>query len=382
VLLDAGAAELVAVGTDRLTMSAVARRSGLTTGALYSRYDNVGELAAAVWTSRVREQHHALLDIAIRGLVERDRSVSLDHLCDELGSPSDMTLLAVELLATARRIDELEEVVALDVREWLADWRAGPRARDQRRRAQVILTLATVWGAVLHEIPSQRRRDWSSVTKNLRWSFAQPYDKPSQPLVADSVGPVLAHTGNDLQDTLIDSVASVVARVGFERATATRIARRAGVTAGSIYARYRTKEELLDHAVETLLSTRFTDDFAANRDTFGAVDPGSATARVVGGYLSAPRREWRRFRIEAQLAARHRSQLAGAMDRIQEAAIGEYLDFLGAKTPEARAELDMIARYAQVIPLGLAFVDLIVPGVPGIDWRLVLGPLLSPPREP
>lgn len=379
LLLDAGSAEILAVGVDRLGMSAVARRAGLTTGALYSRYENVAELAAAVWTWRVRDRHRALLDIAVKGLVDNDRSVALPLLLEELGSPSRNTLLALEFLAAARRIDELEEVVLLDVRDWLTDWRAGPRSRDPRRRAQIIFTLATVWGVVLHEIPGKRRLDWSYATKSARWSFAQRYDDPSEPLVPDRVGPVLADTGVDSQNALIDSVASIVARVGFERASATRIARRAGLTAGSIYARYPTKDDLLQHAVEILLARRFSDDLAANSYTFTTSDPGSATARVVGGYLSPARREWRRFRIEAQLAARHRRELALTLDRIQEAAIREYLDVLGAKNAEERRALDIIARYAQVIPLGLAFVDLVVPGVPGIDWRLVLGPLLSPP---
>jgi AcrR family transcriptional regulator len=379
LLLDAGSAEIVAAGVDRLAMSAVARRAGLTTGALYSRYENVAELAAAIWTSRVRDEHRALLDVAIRGLVDRDRSVALDRLVDELRSPSENTLLALEFLATARRIDELEEVVLTDVSEWLSAWGASRRAGDQRRRAQVVYTLASVWGIVLHEIPGARRLDWSYITKSVRLSFAQPYTEPPEPFVADVVGPVVADTGNVGQDALIDSVATIVARVGFERASATRIARRAGLTAGSIYARYRTKDDLLEHAVEILLARRFSDDFAANNHTFAASDPGSATAGVVGGYLSAPRREWRRFRIEAQLAARHRPHLALTLDRVQEVAIREYLDFLGARNDEERRALDLIARFAQVTPLGLAFADLVAPGVPDIDWRLILKPLLSPP---
>lgn len=370
---------MVAVGVDRLAMSAVARRAGLTTGALYSRYENVGELAAAVWTTRVRDRHHSLLTVAIEGLVERDRSASFDPLLAELATPSNDTLLALELLATARRVDELEEVVLPDVHRWLTGWHAGPRSRDQRRRAQIIFTLATVWGVVLHEIPSGRPLDWSFVTKSLRRSFAQPYAETPQPLAPDRVGAVHAHTGNASQDALIDSVASVASRVGFERASATRIARRAGLAAGSIYARYRTKDALLRHAVEILIANRFTDDFAANSHTVGAPDPGAATAAVVAGYLSGPRREWRRFRIEAHLAARHRPELAQTLDRVQETAIGRYLDFLGAKTPEDRQALDVVARYAQVIPLGLSFVDLVMPGIPGIDWRLVLRPLLTPP---
>jgi AcrR family transcriptional regulator len=381
VLLDAGSDEIVAVGVDRLTMSAVARRAGLTTGALYSRYENSGELAAAIWTARVRDGHRALLDLAISGLVDRNPSAALDRLVAELRSPSHETLLAIEFLGTARRIDELEEVVLPDVSAWFADWHASPRARDQRRRAQIAFTLASVWGIVLHELPSDRKLDWTYVTKNLRWSFARPFDQLSEPLVADRVGPVVADTGNAGQDALIDSVEVIVARVGFERASATRIARRAGRTSGSIYARYRTKDELLQDAVDTLLARRFRDDLAANSHTFSDADPGSATARVIGGYLSTPRREWRRFRVEAQLASRHRPDLARILDRVQESAIGEYLDLLGARTPEERSGLDIVARFAQVIPLGITFVDQVAPGVSGIDWRIVLRPLLSPATD-
>jgi AcrR family transcriptional regulator len=168
-----------------------------------------------------------------------------------------------------------------------------------------------------------------------------------------------------------------VSRVGFERASATRIARRAGVTAGSIYSRYSTKDDLLRHAVEVLLARRFEDDLAANRHTFTAGNIGSATASVVGGYLSSERREWRRFRIEAQIAAIHRPDLRRALDQTQQQAISQYLDVLGARNDEGRAALDGIAAFAQALPLGLAFLDMVTAGIPSIDWRRVMIPLLN-----
>jgi AcrR family transcriptional regulator len=376
-LLDAATAELAAVGVDHLAMSAVARRAGLTTGALYSRYENVTELAAAVWTNRVERHHHALLDIAVRSVVDRDRAADIDHLHAELLQPSDETLLAVELLATARRVDDLGEVVFRDVAEWMRGWRAGPRAANRQRRAEVAYTVGLVWGIVLHEIPSTTRREWSYTTRSVRWAFRRELPEPSGPFVPDTTHAVTADTGDPSQDALIDSVVTSVARVGFERSSATRIARRAGMTPGSIYSRYRTKDDLLNHAVETLLARRFRDDLAANLHTFTADDPGTATAKVVGGYLSADRREWRLLRIEAQIAAIHRPDLSTALDRIQQAAIREYLDVLGARNDEERAALDEIAAFAQALPLGLAFLDLVAEGIPAIDWRRVMAPLLN-----
>jgi AcrR family transcriptional regulator len=378
LILDAAIEEIEAVGVDALGMSGVARRAGLTTGALYGRYESGGELAAAVWTLRVRDWHHTLLDRAVKMLIDRDERLELEGLVKELATPTSETIAALNLLGAARRVDELEEVVISDVNQWLTDWGAGPRTRRRRRRAQVVLTLANLWGMLLHRDPGRRRIDWSPALHRLAWSFAQPYDEPTDRLIANEVQPVRAQTGDPVQDGLIDAVAAIVARVGLERATGSRIARRAGLTSGAIYGRYETKDDLLEHAIEVLLARRLTDDLASLDETFVASDPSAMTARIVAGYLSPPRRDWRRFRIEAHLAARNHPNVAAMLDRVQEAAKRDYLTALGLRTPKERRELDILARTAQLTPVGLAFADLLIPGVPSIDWRLVFGPLFSP----
>jgi AcrR family transcriptional regulator len=377
-LLDAALDEIAEVGVDRLGMSGVARRAGLTTGALYGRYENVNELAAAVWSARVRDAHFGLLDDAIRALVDGDTTVSVVAVTKELLAPSRETIAALELLAMTRRVDELEEVVTPDLTARMKAWGATPRARARRRRAQVIFTLGAIWGILLHSIPRNRRVDWEPVLERVAWSFVRDYEMPADRLVPESVGAVRADVGDAAQNSLIDSVSAIAARVGFERATASRIARRAQLTSGAIYARYQTKDELLAHAVEVLLAQRFADDLAANTYLFTAPDVGGATARVTGGYLSAPRRDWRIFRVEAQLAARHQPGLASTLDRVQEIAIDAYLDAIGAHTIEEKRILDPVARFAQLVPLGLAYVDIVTTGIPATDWRHVFVPLLAP----
>lgn len=377
-LLDAALDEIAAVGVDRLAMSSVARRAGLTTGALYGRYENAGELLAAVWIARVRAPHFDFLDRAIRRLVDGDESLPLEASAQEIAAPTRTTFAALELLTTARRVDELEEVVTPDLEAWMRGWGAAPRVRDRRRRAQIVLTLGSVWGMILHAIPRRRPVDWEAVLAGVGRSFARPYVEPTDHFVADRVRPVRAANGDAAQNALIDAVSAIAARVGFDRATTSRIARRAGLTSGAIYARYETKDALLADAVETLLAQRFADDLVANDYLFTAPDVGAATARVIGGYLSPPRREWRSFRIEAQIASRHRPLVATTLDDVQETAIREYLDALGAHTAEEKQVLDGLARYAHLLPLGLAFVELVAPATTNIDWRHVLVPLLVP----
>lgn len=378
LILDAGLQEIEAVGVDRFGMSAVARRAGLTTGALYGRYESGAELAAAVWNVRVRDRHFELLDNAIAAMVDRAVPPVLEELLAELASPAVETVIALEILGTARRIDELEEVVLADVNQWMTHWGAGPRTRRRRRRAQVIYTLANVWGMLLHQGPGQRRLDWSSTLRGLRRSFGRPYDEPSDRLVATDAQVVRAHTDDAVQDALIDAVAAIVSRVGLERATASRIARRAGLTSGAIYGRYESKEALLEHAIDSLLPRRLTDDLGLLAEIRVAADPGVLTAQTVASFLLPSRREWRRFRIEAYLAARTHPHVATTLDRVQEHAKREYVTAVGARTQKERRDLDILARSAQLTPVGLAFADLLIPGVPAIDWRLVLCPMLSP----
>jgi AcrR family transcriptional regulator len=378
LILDAGLHEIEEVGIDRLGMSAVARRAGLTTGAIYGRYESGGELAAAVWTERVRDRHFHLLDETIAMLVDRSVPLKLEDLLAELADPSTETIVALDVLTIARRIDELEEVVLSDVNQWLTRWGAGPRTRRKRRRAQVVYTLATVWGILLHRGPGNRRLNWNDTLRGLRQSFARAYDEPSDRLVAREAPVVRSQTDDAVQDALIDAVAAIVSRVGLERATGSRIARRAGLTSGAIYGRYESKDDLLDHAIDSLLARRLTDDLGSLRDILVSGDPGAATAQVLAGYLGPSRRDWRRFRIEAHLAARIHPQVAATLDRVQEDGKRDYLDALGARTPKERRELDILARSAQLTPVGLAFADLLIPGVPAIDLRLVLCPLLVP----
>jgi len=382
LILDAGLGEIEAVGLDRLSMSAVARRASLTTGALYGRYESGAELAAAVWTARVREEHFDLLDRAIAMLVDRSAPLDLDDTLAELAAPSIETIVALDMLGTARRIDELEEVVLADVTGWMHEWGAGPRTRRRRRRAQVVYTLATMWGILLHRGPGRRRLDWSTTLRGLRRSFAQPYTEPTDRLVAVDAPVVRAQSDDAVEDALIDAVAAVVSRVGLERATGSRIARRAGLTSGAIYGRYETKEALLEHAIDNLLARRLTDDLGFLEPTLVAADPGAVAAQLYASYLSSSRRHWRRFRIEAHLAARTHPHVATTLDRVQEDGKREYLTALGAGTPKERRDLDILARSVQLVPVGLAFADLLIPGVPAIDWRLVLSPLLSPQPPP
>jgi AcrR family transcriptional regulator len=376
-LLEAALDELTAFGVDRLGMIGVARRAGLTTGALYGRYENVNELAADVWRSRVRDHVIAFLDDTVAALLDGGDPKALAKVLEVLDAPPREIAAGLELMVCARRIDELEELVAPVVDAWMRRRGASVRARDKRRRAQVLFAMGSVVGMLLHSIPSSRAVDWELTLTLIARSFERDYEPPASRFVPERVAVVRSALGDPHQDALIDAVAAIAARVGFERATASRIARRANLTSGAIYARYHCKDELLTEAVEVLLAQRFADDLAAKAPLHKSPNVGTATASVIGGYLTTPRREWRIFRIEAQLASRYRPELAASLDRMQQEAIHATADALGANSAPEHEVVDAAARFTQIIPLGLSFVDIVAPGCTNVDWRSVLVPLLS-----
>jgi AcrR family transcriptional regulator len=385
-ILDAALVEIDAAGVDALGMSQVARRAGLTTGALYARYESASELAAAAWTARVRDAHFALLDRVAEAVFahpERDAPDpdALEDVARELGSPALETRVAIELLTTARRVDELQEVVLPDVHEWLRMHRAHARAIDRHRRARMLYLLTMAWGILLRVAPEGEDLDWRPVLARFQWACAQPAVSPHGRVRPRRDEPVRAATGDPVQDALIESVAAVVARVGLERATVSRIARRAGLTSGAIYGRYSSKEALLEQAVLTLVATWFSDHLVGYKRVD---DPDRATAasQIFAGYLGEPHREWRLFRVEAQLAARHHRAIADVMYGVQEQAVQEYVAASRVPPGPERDYLATFGRYAQLVPIGLALTDIVVPGVARVDWRLVLEPLMSFDQAP
>ena len=213
--------EIEEVGVDELGMSAVARRAGLTTGALYGRYESGGELAADVWTVRIRDRHFALLDRAIAMLVDHDRTHKLKELvAREVAVPGAETVVALNLLGTARRVDELDEVVLSDVRQWVGG--AGPRRGDAGRRW--CSRWRTCGGCCCTRNPAAaastgaRPCTASSGRSRSRSTNRRIGSSPTRCIGCARRPAIRCKTRS------IDAVAAIVSRMGFERATGSRIA--------------------------------------------------------------------------------------------------------------------------------------------------------------
>jgi AcrR family transcriptional regulator len=230
---------------------------------------------------------------------------------------------------------------------------------------------------LLYSVPGGETSDAEPVLSVIAQGLVRPYDEPDTRFVPVRMGQERSALGDPHHDALIDAVAAITARVGFERATASRIARRANLTSGAIYARYHTKDELLRQAVEVLIARRFADALSSSTHLVKGLDAGTMTASVVAGLLGAARREWRIFRVEAQLAARYRPLLAATLDGVQKTGMATGAEFLRANTTGGPDFIERTAQFMQAMSLGLIFVDIVLPGGAAVDWRPVFIPLFT-----
>lgn len=368
-ILDAALEEVIHSGLDQLGMHPVARRVGVTAGAIYARHETPDELAVAVWTDRCGSEALRLIDDCVAvALGHRDG----DDLVERAVSATQAVRAGLEMLSIARRRPDLAELVHPEVLDRL-DW----VSRDPRERARIAFLVGIVWGIVLHDNVSDVEPDiWRLAMALINRALATDTELPDgdwQPEVGDRI---TSRTGDALRDALVDSAAAVIGQVGLQSTTVSRIGRRAGLTAGAVYTQYASKDDLLIDAIRVLLDEAVSDNRPLTDRTVDRIEMGNVAAHLLTRGGGEKRRPWLRFRLEAYIAASHRRDLAAVLDELHTSGRGRYHAMLAPAGVKPSAA-DLVAIVGQAIPLGLAVLDSYVDGLDTIDFRYVTMPLLG-----
>ena len=139
-LLDCAVQEIARSGPDRVGFTAVARLAGMSTGALYARYENADELLVDVWLQKCLPEVRRVVD-DLTSAVTGESEAGCLALATRIGSLDPVLLATTRLLVAARRNDTLWEVVDPSFRETV------DRAVD--RHPGFPFALAHVFGYVL-----------------------------------------------------------------------------------------------------------------------------------------------------------------------------------------------------------------------------------------
>ncbi len=359
-ILEAGIAEAHTVGLDRIALRAVVRRCNLTSGALYGRYEDADDFIASVWSERLRSPLLDFMSGAMGAMLGIEGAPTIATIAATVANPPKHLAIGLEALIVGRRNDVLGEEVRDDFATWCEKWGLDTKT-DPAVRTLNVVALSTVLGAAVYGFAEPKLTDWNLVLAIMSAAIRETPDTAvtKAPIIGDELPNVEVSpgTGEPLRDALITATANVIGRAGYERATVSRIGRRAKLTGGAVYTRYDSKDDLIIDTLDTLLSGAVvgTSELTVHGVTAG--DLGESVGKIYTLGVAPTRRPWRQFRLETYAAARTRKEPRAALRRIHAAGIVRYHDMLDGRSKMNDDMIRLVARGGQSIPLGLSLVE-------------------------
>lgn len=246
---------IVETGWSSVTFTGVARRAGLTVGAVYARAESPAELGNDLWTHATGEFLDQSLNRLLAAVASGDPT-EVEAFANEWDDQQATVSVLVELLIASLFDDELAEGVGASARQLLSA-RCTPASLDDAHRAAVATLVTSFFlgrALALRSTGSLPPLTAEQTAVLASYWAASPADIDRSEVVpltflhdTSTSDPAVSH--------LDRSVIDVLSRVGYRRCTIARIARAAGITKGSISTRYSSKARFIaDAAGRTLLT--------------------------------------------------------------------------------------------------------------------------------
>lgn len=365
------------VGVDQMALTRVAADAGFSSGAIYARCDDRSELVVLSWEKSVWPMLSEILSILV-GAVINERPSDIDRVRElfiAAGSPDAVPDLgsAMEIIVSSRRDEVIAEVVQRDINGLLDDHGVGP-STDGANRQAVVSAVATLFGAsLLNSVhnpelvsPIDPSSLFSMFTKNVK-----PATKPPKSASSRAAAPyVFPTTHDEVRDALISASEYVIARSGIHRATVSRIARRAGVSVGAIYGLYENKDALVSDCIHVLFPPQSRQDAEDWMRVFTADDQRAMVGDILRNYMSDNLEQWRRFRLETVVAARHNPMIAEQIAFYAQNARHAILE-AATRAPTRAAIRPDTGLSSRSGVLGLSIMEIVDPTIRSLDWRWI-----------
>lgn len=365
------------VGLDELSAGSVAKLSGLSTGSIYSRFEDTDEMAIALWDQVVRQPFKQRLQRGVDYIYAPNSArLGIDEESTfkaDFETPDELSKLGVEFLVVAKRNSAIGEVVIPEVSQWFDEFGLN-QPNTEINNAAIALGLSASIGTALRAFALGANPDWLAIAGGVRdaatsASRATPLTRPPDlPLP----GLFEIQTGNPVRDALISAVGQVVANSGYARATISRIVRKAGLSNGSLYNLYENKEELTDDAMQMTLAYASGVNREGNRiaESQHRADRGLGNSFALG--LMPGRRQWLDFRLECLIASRNHLP---TRTKFKESLVASR-DALGSSMPDIhRSIVNLLSSGEQAIGLGFTALDLFTDQLPRCDFYSIMAKL-------
>ncbi len=390
-IFDATASELLRVGYDAVALTGVAERCHVATSAIYNRFPGKSELVVALVEERLDRKGGPAAGgspdpPSVDPTTASDRATAFDDTFPEV---------MFELMLASRHVPELQSVVSDAVQrrddQARASVPAGIARAGQDPRALVLLGPAASAGSYLLRLVSRPPPSgWDTLdhlvtlaTRRGPWDTPGPRKRAARrrqiPRGAEPAG----HPVDEVGDALVRSAADVFAAKGYEDATVADIARRAGLTTGAMYNRFRGKANLLTEVVLQLTWPQAHDDLLRATDIVLNGSPmasGKALAARLENGPNAPTAKDRALRLEARAAARREPEVAEVLLPLQERTLVAVASAIRAAQADGTVREDVdaeaLAWWLAAFPLGLPLLEARL-AQPPPDWAPTFGAIIQ-----
>lgn len=366
------------VGVDQMALTRVAADAGFSSGVIYARCDDRSELVVLAWEKSFWPMLSEMMTLLIDAVVSQssENIERISELFQRATSPDAVPDLgsAMEIIVSSRRDEVIAEVIQRDICGLLEDFGVGP-STDGANRQTAVSAISTLFGAALLNSvynsvgiapidPSILfglfSRSIKTVTKPSRKSGpvkkAAPYEFPT--------------THDDIRDALISASEYVISRSGVHRATVSRIARRAGVSVGAIYGLYENKDSLVSDCLDVLFPPQSIQDAKDWARVFTAENQRDMVTEILTSYMSPSFRQWRQFRLECLVAARHSTEIARQLGTYTAQARSMIVE-AASRAPDNATIRPDTGLSARASVIGLSMLENVDPTIQMLDWRWV-----------
>lgn len=355
-LLFAGIEAVAAKGIDQVSVTDVTAIASVSRPTFYTYFGDMNGFFAEIWLHHGREWLNAQLNGT-----------------QEIAADADRALL--EIFAASRRIPEVIEVVQPEFERW---WQEHVGA-DARLAQNMSWYLGARIGLKISRVVSRKADLGLPIFGQLEIS-EETFRSPLMAGLGELPATLPAMSGiafsnEDVEANLTHSAIEVIAKSGVAAASMTRIARRARVSTGTVYPRFKSVDALIEKSFAQAIEDIVSGNVAMIEAQGTGVDQ---YGFAVNAGFRSDRDTWRNFRIEMHLAAAHNPGLAKLMEPGFERTARLLEDSalrMGVNAQVAAA----LAWFMHVHAIGISMIFAVMPAVSQLDNRYMtrhLGSLL------
>lgn len=366
-VLDSVVAVLDRYGVDGVTARRVADVAGLSTGAVYGRFENTDEMLVEVWLRRLSSVVRAGLWRSIDMAEGSPEAVRLE-VPEEFDPVAER--LGAFFIAMSPRNEVLAEVVLPEVDRWFHEMGIGVDAPMQQRANRAV-AIAAYFGAMLSgAVDDVLIPDWVRCLS--WWEHARRLSSHLTDTPVPASLPISADNTDDELGRLLAATADVISHAGVKNTTITRIARRAGLPRSALYSHFDSRDDLIVAAVvRSAWGTA-----SESRRSIVAAGP-HALAHAAHVYLDPVNKWFRRRRVEFYLAGVSDPEIRAAVVERERLLIESAISGQGTLSQQSKDVLLDLLRFVGVLATGAFLLPETSRVFTGIDWRFGLSPLMS-----